>query len=251
MSSAAADLRALHVPGSPLVLPNAWDATSARLVQEAGFPVVATSSAAVARVLGSEDHETMSAEDALAAVTRIAGAVSVPVTADFEGGYGLAPDAIAYGLLGAGASGCNIEDTDHRGPGPLVDAATHAARLAALRAAAGDALVINARVDTFARRVPNPVDEAIERGRRYLDAGADCIYPILAADEGDIARMVEALGVVNVMLRPGAPSVARCAELGVARVSVGSGLFSIMTSQVGAWLTSLRDGDDSMFLGGA
>ena len=248
MSPAASDLRALHVPGTPLVLPNAWDASSARLVQEAGFPVVATSSAAIALALGSEDHEAMSAEDALAALTRIVGAVTVPVTADFEGGYGLAPDAIAYGLLGAGASGCNIEDTDHRGPGPLVDAATHAQRLAALRAAAGDDLVINARVDTFARRVPNPVDEAIERGKRYLDAGADCIYPILAADEADITRMVEALGVVNVMLRPGSPTVARCAELGVARVSVGSGLFRIMTSQVGAVLTSLRDGDDSTFL---
>src|SRR5688572_23052661 len=150
MSPAASDLRALHVPGNPLVLPNTWDAASAKLVEDAGFPVVATSSAAVARVLGSDDHEAMSAEDALAAVTRIVGAVSVPVTADFEAGYGLDPDAIAYGLLGAGAVGCNIEDSDHHGPDPLVDAATHAARLAALRAAAGDALVINARVDTFA-----------------------------------------------------------------------------------------------------
>ena len=105
MSPAAAELRALHVPGDPLVLPNAWDPASAKLVEDAEFPVVATSSAAVARVLGSEDHEAMSAEDALGAVTRIVGAVSVPVTADFEGGYGLDPDAIAYGLLGAGAVG--------------------------------------------------------------------------------------------------------------------------------------------------
>lgn len=247
MSPGASELRELHVPGDPLVLPNAWDAASAKAVEAAGFQVVATSSAAVARALGAEDHEDMSAEQALAAVTRIAGAVTVPVTADFESGYGLDPDAIAYGLLGAGASGCNIEDSDHRGPGPLVDATLQASRIRALRAAAGDALVINARVDTFARRVPNQVDQAIERGKRYLDAGADCIYPILAGDEGDIARMVETLGVVNVMLRPGAPSVARCAELGVARISVGSGLFKIMTSQVGAVLTSLRDGDDSIF----
>lgn len=243
----AATLRALHVPGTPLVLANAWDAASAKLVEAAGFPVVATSSAAVARALGSEDHEAMSAEEALAASKRLIDAVSVPVTVDFEGGYGLDPDAVAYGLLGIGAAGCNLEDTDHRGAGPLVDASTQAARLTAVRAAAGDGLVINARVDTFARRVPNALAEAIERGKWYLDAGADCVYPILAGDEADIAAMVEALGVVNIMLRRGAPSLARCAELGVARVSVGSGLFSIMTSQVGAILTSLRDGDDSPF----
>lgn len=247
MSPAASDLRALHVPGSPLVLPNAWDASSAKAIEAAGFPVVATSSAAIARSLGAEDHEDMSADDALAAVARIAGAVSVPVSADFESGYGLAPEAVAERLLAAGAVGCNIEDSDHANPGALFDAATQAARIAAIRAAAGDRLVINARVDTFARRFPNARPEAIERGRRYLDAGADCVYPIIAGDEADIAAMVEALGVINVMLRRGAPTIARCAELGVARVSVGSGLFSIMTSQVGAVLTSIRDGDDSIF----
>jgi 2-methylisocitrate lyase-like PEP mutase family enzyme len=244
------DLRGLHVPGDPLVLPNAWDAASARLVVDAGFPVVATSSAAVARALGSEDHEQMGADDALAAIERIARAVDVPVTADFESGYGLPPDEIAERLLAAGAVGCNLEDSDHRKPGTLVDVDVQAARLAAVRAAAGDRLVINARVDTFARRLPDALDEAIARGRRYVDAGADCIYPILAGDEADIEAMVDALGVVNVLLRPGAPSVARCAELGVARVSVGSGLFSLMTSQVGAVLASLRDGDDSTFRGG-
>lgn len=107
--------------------------------------------------------------------------------------------------------------------------------------------MINARVDSFLTRMPNARDEAIERGRRYLDAGADCIYPIVAGDEADIAAMVQALGTINVMLRPGAPSVARCAELGVARVSTAAGLFRIMTSQVSAVLTSLRDGDDSIF----
>ena len=245
MSPAASDLRALHVPGSPLVLPNAWDAASARLVEEAGFPVVATSSAAVARVLGSEDHEAMSAEDALAAVTRIAGAVSVPVTADFEGGYGLAPDAIAYGLLGAGACGCNIEDTDHRGPGPLVDPATHAARLAALRAAAGDALVINARVDTFARRVPNPVDEAIERGRRYLDAGADCIYPILATGSDVIARLVAEIDApLNVMVRPGGLRPDELVELGARRITWGGGLIEVALAAAAAEVTQGRAAGD-------
>lgn len=243
-----ADLRALHVPGQPLVLANVWDAASARAVEAAGFPVVATSSGAVARATGSEDHEVMSADEALAAISRITASVSVPVTADFESGYGLAPEAVAQRLLDAGAAGCNLEDTDHASPGTLVDAAAQAARLAAVRAAAGDRLVINARVDSFIARMPNAREEAIDRGRRYLDAGADCIYPIGAADEADIAAMAEALGVINVMLRPGAPSIARCAELGVARVSTAAALFRIMTSQVSAVLTSLRDGDDSIFL---
>lgn len=238
------------MPGDPLVLVNAWDASSAKAVEAAGFPVVATSSAAVARALGSDDHEAMSADDALAAVSRMAEAIRVPLTADFESGYGLAPGAIAERLLAAGAVGCNIEDSDHHTPGALVDPEAQAARIAAIRAAAGDRLVINARVDTFARRHPDALAGAIERGRRYLDAGADCVYPIIAGEESDIAAMVEALGTINVMLRRGAPSIARCAELGVARVSVGSGLFSIMTAQVGAILTSLRDGDDSPFRDG-
>jgi 2-methylisocitrate lyase-like PEP mutase family enzyme len=247
MSQAASELKKLHHPGIPLVLPNAWDAASAKLVEKAAFPVVATSSAAVARAIGSDDHETMTGEEALAAAKRIVDAVSVPVTVDFESGYGLPADAVAYGLIQIGAAGCNIEDSDHRNPGLLLDAGVQARRIAAIREAAGDALVINARVDTFARGVENARHEAIERGRRYLDAGADCVYPILAGDEEDIADMVDALGVINVMLRKGAPSLARCAELGVARVSVGSGLFSIMTSQVGVQLRMLRDGDDSSF----
>ena len=111
MPDLAAALRALHVSGAPLVLANAWDAASARAVEAAGFPAVATSSGAVARAMGSEDHEVMTAEDALGAIARIAGAVSVPVTADFESGYGLAPEGVAERLLAAGAVGCNLEDT--------------------------------------------------------------------------------------------------------------------------------------------
>jgi 2-methylisocitrate lyase-like PEP mutase family enzyme len=247
MSPAASDLRALHLPGNPLVLPNAWDATSARLVADAGFPAVATSSAAVARSIGSDDHEAMSSDQAFDAAKRIIDAVPVPVTVDFESGYSLPADAVAYGLVQIGAAGCNIEDSDHRNPGLLLDPVIQARRIGAIREAAGHALVINARVDTFVRGSESPRHEAIERGRRYLDAGADCVYPILASDEEDIADMVDALGVVNIMLRKGAPSLQRCAELGVARVSVGSGLFAIMTSQVGAVLQRMRDGDDSAF----
>jgi len=250
VGDAADRLRALHVPGTPVVLPNAWDAWSARLVVQAGFPAVASSSAAVARSLGSEDGEVMPASVALEAAARMCAAVpDVPVSIDFEGGYGLPGEEIASRLLAAGAAGCNLEDTDRASStGELVPIDVAAERIASVRCAAGDALVINARVDAYARRRPSPLAESLERGRAYLDAGADCIYPITASSPDDIAAMVEALGVVNVYLSPASPSLATLASLGVARVSVGSGLFNVMTSQVGAVLTRLHDdGDDSAF----
>lgn len=243
----SADLRRLHVPGSPLVLANVWDAASAKLVEQAGFEAVATSSAAAARALGSEDHEAMTADEALAAAKRIIDAVSVPVTVDFEAGYRLPASAIGERLIEIGAAGCNIEDSDHRNPGLLVDAGVQAKRVADIRAATGPDFVINARVDAFPNKVDDARHEAIERGLRYRDAGADCVYPIAATDEEDIVDMVDALEVVNLLLVPGGPSLDRLSELGAARVSVGAGLFRIMTSHVGAVLRGLREGDDTPF----
>src|SRR3954466_15331937 len=104
-------LRSLHVPGRPLVLPNAWDAASARAVVAGGFPVVATTSAGVAAALGFDDHERAPADEMLAASARIARAVDVQVTVDAEGGYGLAADALVDALVEVGAAGCNLEDT--------------------------------------------------------------------------------------------------------------------------------------------
>ncbi|MGZ4352947.1 MAG: isocitrate lyase/PEP mutase family protein [Gaiellaceae bacterium] len=222
-------LRALH--GSPpLVLANVWDAASARLVEEVGFPAVATSSAAVAAVHGAADADSMDVDVAFGAVAEIAAAVSVPVTADVEAGYGLDPDAFAERLLAAGAVGCNLEDTAHHGGGVLVPAEAQAERLRAVKQAAqgrGVDVVLNARVDTYLRSVDDPVAETIRRGRLYLDAGADCVYPIFLSDLGTIRELVAELGTVNVLLRPGGPTVAELADAGVARVSVGSGLFKL------------------------
>ena len=224
MSDLAATLRALHAGPELFVLPNAWDAASARAVAEAGFPAVATSSGAVARSLGYDDGERMPASEVFAAVARIAAGVDVPVTADIEGGYGLAPAELAGRLLDAGAVGCNVEDTDHHGGGVLVDAARQAERIAGMKATAPD-LVLNARVDTYVNGIDD-VDETLRRARLYLDAGADCIYPITLADEATIAELVAALSApVNVYVRPQAPSLARLAEIGVRRASFGSGLF--------------------------
>jgi 2-methylisocitrate lyase-like PEP mutase family enzyme len=222
--SAAVDaLRALHRGPEPLVLPNAWDAASARLVEAAGFPAVATGSAAVAGSLGYEDNERAPVDEMLAAAARICRAVSVPVTVDVEAGYGLPPGELAGRLVELGAAGCNLEDTDHRGGG-LVDAEAQAERIRGL----GPGLVVNARVDVFIREWGEPagrLEEAVRRGRLYLEAGADCVYPIWVADEDTIARLVDALQApVNVLYRPGAPSLARLAELGVRRISLGPGL---------------------------
>jgi 2-methylisocitrate lyase-like PEP mutase family enzyme len=248
LAAHAKTLRDLHRAGEPLVLPNAWDAATARLVAEAGFPVVATSSRAVAHSLGFEDGEQAPAVQMLAAVRRIANAVDVPVTADMEAGYGLAADELVAVLLEAGAVGLNIEDTDHVNGG-LRDPAWQAQRISGIReaaAAAGVPLVINARVDNFhdlGEDAPTEQQfvDSVARAKRYLDAGADCIYPILLADRQLIERFVTEVGSpVNVMLRPAAPFVAELTEIGVARISLASGLMRASAQAVRDVLDCLR-----------
>jgi 2-methylisocitrate lyase-like PEP mutase family enzyme len=244
-SSDVSLLRELHHGEAPLVLPNAWDAASARLVEAAGFPAVATGSAAVAASLGYEDNEQAPIDEMLAAAERICRAVSVPVTVDVEAGYGLAPAELAGRLVAAGAAGCNLEDTDH-GAGGLVDAELQATRIAALRDAAD--LVVNARVDVFIREWGEPdarLDEAVRRARLYVDAGADCVYPIWLVEEDAIAQLVARAGTpVNVLYRPGAPSLRRLGELGVRRISLGPGLHRATEAATRALLERMAAGDD-------
>jgi len=222
----AAALRALHVPGRPLLLPNVWDAASARTVEKAGFPAVATSSAAIAAALGYPDGEAVPVVEMLDTIARIVDAVSVPVSADIERGYGMAPAELVERLAATGAVGCNLEDSDPP-TRTMIDPSAQVDFLVAVRAAAihsGLDLVINARVDTFAR--PDPaLDDALNRARRYREAGADCVFPILAAEPEHIRALVgEVDAPVNIMCRRGAPAPAELAALGVARVSFGSGL---------------------------
>jgi 2-methylisocitrate lyase-like PEP mutase family enzyme len=232
----AATLRALHVPGDPLVLPNAWDAATARLVEQAGFPAVATTSSGVAEALGYEDGEHTPAGEMLAAVARIARTVTVPLTADMEAGYGLDDAELAQSLVDAGAAGLNLEDTDHPNHPALVSVDRHAARIARIKESAD--LVLNARIDVHLRGGETP--DALERARAYADAGADCVYPIGIADERLIAAFVE-LGVpVNILLRPGAPPIVRLAELGVARVSLGHFLHAEMLDAFRARIAGLQ-----------
>ena len=226
-SEKASKLRALHVRGVPLVLPNAWDVASARLVEEAGFPVVATSSVAIAEVLGYDDGEATPVAAVLAAAARISRSVTLPLTVDFERGYGLAPAELVERIASTGAVGVNLEDSDPPS-GKMVDIAEQADFLAAIRSealAAGVDLVINARTDSFLRQIGTPAEQlsaSIDRGRRYLAAGADCVFPIGANDPDAIQALVGSIsGPVNVGYGRGNLAVAALAAWGVARISFG------------------------------
>ncbi|WP_030682539.1 isocitrate lyase/PEP mutase family protein [Streptomyces cellulosae] len=214
--------RALHhgrIPGDPLVLPGPWDAASARVFAEAGFPALATPSAGVAASLGYEDGRTP-ADEMFAAVARIVRSVDVPVSADVEGGYGLPPKELVERLLEAGAVGCNLEDSVD---GVLKDPREHAEWLAEVRSAAADRLFVNARIDTFAHSVADP-DRAIERAALYVAAGADCVYPIGAPP--DVLPLLRAgiQGPINVGARVGnGPSPAELGERGATRITFGPG----------------------------
>lgn len=254
--SLADHFRALHHADRPLVLPNAWDVGSALAVERAGAPALATTSSGVAASLGHPDGEHIPPGEMFLAVLRIAGAVRVPVTADLESGYGLAAEELVEQLLRAGAIGLNVEDTDHSGKQPrLRDVDAQAERVAALRRAAGQArvpVVINARVDVFLRgsgQLRERVNDAIGRSTAYLAAGADCVYPIGLDDAGSIGRLVRRVdGPVNILLRPGSPTLKQLRGLGVRRVSVGGGLWRHAMATTESIARRLLEGEGSPFM---
>jgi 2-methylisocitrate lyase-like PEP mutase family enzyme len=221
--SAKADtLRQLHLEPRILVLPNAWDVASAKLLAALpGCRALATTSAGVARSLGWEDGEEAPVEEMLRANERIAAAVDLPVTGDLEHGYG-DPVGTARRAWGAGLVGINFEDSTDDGHVPLEE---QVAMISAIREAVPE-LVINARVDTFIRET-GEIDEAVERANAYLDAGADCTYPIgcPVSAVADLARRVE--GPINVLVIPGMPESSELQNLGVARMTWGSGLATV------------------------
>ncbi len=246
----AARLRRLH-EGPLFVLPNAWDAVSAKVFGDAGFPAVASASAAVAASRGYEDNDSMRVHDAFDAVATIADAVDVPVSADVEAGYGLEPAELVERLLESGAVGLNIEDTDHHGKKPLLDAderAQYIREIKRIGRASNVDLVVNARVDVFTREVGAPearIEEAVRRGRLYRSAGADCIYPIGVQSDATIQILVSQLGApVNVLVRRGTPSLARLAELDVARVTFGPGLQRVAMAGLARFVEGLSTRSD-------
>jgi 2-methylisocitrate lyase-like PEP mutase family enzyme len=234
-SAQAERFRQLHQKGSPLlVLPNAWDAPSARIFAELGFPAVATTSSGVATALGYPDGERISRDQLIDVVRRISRVVSCPVSVDIESGYGSSIPAIQETLqlvVEAGGVGVNIEDSRPASQPELVDPSYQVDLIASLRQTAtslGIPVVINARTDVFLLEEGEPeqrVEHAIERAVAYLEAGADCVYPIGVLPRQWIADLAAAVpGPINILAGAIAPPLPELAELGVARVSFGGGL---------------------------
>ncbi len=243
-------LKAHHGPAA-LVLPNVWDVGSARMVADARFPVIATSSRAIAATLGLRDDDSSDPDVIFDVVSRIARSVDCPVTADLESGYGLKPEELVERILEAGVVGCNLEDTDHHGDGVLVDPGRQAEFLANVRSAATDAgvhIVVNARVDSVIRHVGDEryeLADAIRRGLLYLEAGADCIYPIALGDRDRIARLTAAIpGPVNITARQGGLAFSELTALGVRRISFASGLFSFVQDRLHRAVRRIAESDD-------
>ena len=230
--SLALQFRDLNRRGN-LLLPNAWDAASARIFEEAGFPAIGTTSAGIAYARGRRDGQQIDRETMMREVAVIANAVDVPVTADIEAGYGDRPADVAETVeatLAGGAVGVNLEDsTQGAREEPLYGIDEQAARIAAARVVAdrrGVALVINARTDTFLAEVGADADEraaaTIDRGRVYLRAGADLVFVPLVVDPALVRRLADALdGRLSLMILPGAPSAATLFAAGAKRISIG------------------------------
>jgi 2-methylisocitrate lyase-like PEP mutase family enzyme len=227
LAEKARRLRELHHGREVLVLPNAWDCASARIFELEGFPAIATTSGGIAFSLGVPDGQRLSRGQMLAVVERIASTVRVPVTADLEAGYDDAAETAA-GLLEAGAVGLNLEDF---AGGELIELSLQVERIRTIRATgerAGVPIVINARTDLYLENLGDPESRfelACQRLAAYRDAGADCLFLPGIREESLIRRFVEALRFpINILAIQGTPPLRRLEELGVARVSVGSGI---------------------------
>jgi len=249
----AETLRTLHKGPRLLVLANVWDCASARIVAKAGFPALATSSAAVAAVHGYPDGQRISRDEMIEMVGRIARSVPLPVSADVEAGYGDTTDAAAQtarAVLAAGAVGINLEDAGS--DGRLFPLEAQVARIRAARSAAPP-LVINARTDVFGvEDVPEPerMPEAIRRANAYLAAGADCAFVPWVVDPERIAALVRDIrGPLNVLISPKSPPIAELERLGVRRASVGSGMARAAYGLAATIARELRDSGTYASLG--
>ncbi len=223
----------MHSGSEVLLLPNVWDVASARIVEDAGLPAVATTSAGIAFSLGYPDGERIPREEMLAAVARVARAVKVPVTADVEAGYGPEPQDAAQtasAVIEAGAVGMNLEDAPGSYEQRLVELSLQVEKIRAVREAANGQkvpLVLNARTDVYLLQVGEPstrYDETVRRLSAFRNAGADCVFVPGLRDAPTLGRLISDLQCpVNILAGPGSPTVPELRKLGVARLSLGSG----------------------------
>ncbi|MBF6166653.1 isocitrate lyase/phosphoenolpyruvate mutase family protein [Streptomyces gardneri] len=243
LESKATTFLGLHVPGDPGVFPTVWDAWSAKVAVEAGFPALTVGSHPLAESIGRGDGEGMTFEESLARVGQITAAVDVPVSVDIESGYGLEPARLIEGLLEAGAIGLNIEDTVHSEGRRLRAAQEHADLVRGLRESADKAgvhVVVNARTDLFLRKDGDDadrVDRAIERLRLAAEAGADVLFPVGRHAEADLRRLTAELPLpVSATVQPDQADKAALADQGVARITFGPYLQAALTREVNTLL---------------
>jgi 2-methylisocitrate lyase-like PEP mutase family enzyme len=230
----AEQFRKMHGGTKMLVLPNAWDVASARIVEELGFPAIATTSAGIAATLGYPDGQRISRDEMLGVVARIAKAVHLPVTADVEAGYGMTVEELTQtvkAVVAAGAVGINLEDVTGSDESSLVDLALQREKIRAIRKATeslGVPLVLNARTDIYLLPIgpaETRFERTVERLRAYREAGADCLFVPGLKDAETIAKLVRTVhGPLNILLAAGAPTLRELESMGVARASAGSGV---------------------------
>ena len=241
-------LNSLHVPGTPLIVTNVWDAITAKIVSEApGVKALASASHSVSNVRGIQDGEGLSVDEAILAARIITGATDLPVSIDFEKGYAADATGVAQNVRRlieeAGAVGINLEDSVGAPKAPQFDIKTAAARVAAARSgaeAAGVPLVINALVDTLAGG--GEWTEAVERANAYLDAGADVIFFLGLSDEDKVKRALDEVhGRISVIGAPGLVPLKRLAELGISRVSFGPGTLGLALAALQRAATQLTE----------
>ncbi|WP_275006523.1 isocitrate lyase/PEP mutase family protein [Promicromonospora iranensis] len=232
----------LHHGPRPLLLPNAWDVASALAFVEAGFPAVGTTSFGVSAALGTPDAGRTSRQATVDLVRRLR-ALPAYLTADIEDGYSDDPAEVAdlvAALADEGLAGVNVEDSTS---GELIDPAAHAAKVAAIKAAAPH-MFVNARVETYWLNKNATVDATLDRARAYVDAGADGIFVPGATDPAVLERFASALPLpLNVLVVPGR-TVGQLGELGVRRVSTGSLPYRAAVDAAVAVATAVRDGHD-------
>lgn len=257
-SQKAENFRALHHGDAPLVLPNAWDAGTAVLVANAGFPAIATTSAGVAFAMGRADGQQISRDDMLRAIEGISSRVSLPVTADIEAGYGDTPEQVGETIrlsIEAGAVGINLEDGLDHAAGTLYELPLAVERIAAARdagQATGVPLVINGRTDVYfspSLSDEEKFDEAVSRANAYIEAGADCAFVIRVADADAIRDLAAALnGPLNVIGGSGGLDINDLAALGVKRISLAGGLPGVAFGALRRALEEVRDQGSLSFL---
>jgi 2-methylisocitrate lyase-like PEP mutase family enzyme len=226
--------RDMHHAPPLLVLPNAWDAVTARLFVNAGARAIATTSAGIAATLGYADGQNVPRELMMDAIARIARVVDVPVSADIEAGYADSPEGLQESIravIDAGAVGVNLEDATGDSAQPLFAIEQQIERIRAARKAADNAdvpVVINARTDVYLAQVgavASRFADTVRRLNAYREAGADCLFVPGVTDMPTLTQLVQSVPApINVLAGPGMPAVADLQRIGIARLSVGSGI---------------------------